>query len=184
MGRLILVTGGSRSGKSQLAEQKATILGGDDVLYMATGIATDDDMEERIRLHKMRRNPNWGTFEGYRDLASEVSETSYGTILLDCITVLITNFLMEEDRDYEELSKAEIAYMEEDIINEIQSLIHAVKEKNKNLIIVTNEVGMSVVSPYRMGRIFSDITGKVNQILGSVCDEVHLSISGIPLQIK
>ena len=117
MGRLILVTGGSRSGKSQLAEQKATILGGDDVLYMATGIATDDDMEERIRLHKMRRNPNWGTFEGYRDLASEVSETSYGTILLDCITVLITNFLMEEDRDYEELSKAEIAYMEEDIIN-------------------------------------------------------------------
>ena len=74
--------------------------------------------------------------------------------------------------------------MEEDIINEIQSLIHAVKEQNKNLIIVTNEVGMCVVSPYRMGRIFSDITGKVNQILGSVCDEVHLSISGIPLQIK
>ncbi|MEE1312467.1 MAG: bifunctional adenosylcobinamide kinase/adenosylcobinamide-phosphate guanylyltransferase [Lachnospiraceae bacterium] len=184
MGRLILVTGGSRSGKSQLAEQKATILGGDDVLYMATGIATDDDMEERIRLHKLRRNPNWGTFEGYRDLEAEVRDTSYGTILLDCITVLITNFLMEEERDYDELSKADIAYIEEEIMKEVQSLIHGIKKTKKNLVIVTNEVGMSVVSAYRMGRIFSDITGKVNQILASICDEVYLSVSGIPLQIK
>lgn len=184
MGRLILVTGGSRSGKSQLAEQKATILGGDDVLYMATGIATDEDMKERIQIHKLRRNPNWGTFEGYRDLADAVCETSHQTLLLDCVTVLITNFLVEEERDFDELTKEEISYIEEDILTEIQSLIQTVKDTDKNLIVVTNEVGMSVVSAYRMGRIFSDITGKVNQMLAGVSDEVYLSVSGIPLQIK
>lgn len=184
MARQILVTGGSRSGKSRLAEEKATILGGDSVLYMATGIATDEDMEERIRLHKMRRNPNWGTFEGYRDLAQEIAETEYQTILLDCVTVLITNFLFEEERDFDELTKAEIAYLEEDILKEVQSLMQAAKEAKKDLIIVTNEVGMSVVSAYRLGRIFSDITGKVNQMIAAASDEVYLSVSGIPLQIK
>ena len=63
-------------------------------------------------------------------------------------------------------------------------MIKAVQESEKNLVVVTNEVGMSVVSAYRMGRIFSDITGKVNQMLASISDEVYLSVSGIPLQIK
>lgn len=184
MSRIILITGGSRSGKSLLAEQKATVLGGDDVLYMATGIATDEDMKERILLHQLRRNPNWGTFEGYHDLADEVRETPYMTILLDCITVLITNYMLQDNKDFEELTKAEIAYIEEDIVKEIESLIKAVQESEKNLVVVTNEVGMSVVSAYRMGRIFSDITGKVNQMLASISDEVYLSVSGIPLQIK
>jgi len=184
MARMILITGGSRSGKSQLAEQKATVLGGDDVLYMATGVATDEDMKERILLHQLRRNPNWGTFEGYHDLADAVRETPHKTILLDCITVLITNYMLQDERDFDEMTSAEITYMEEDIVKEIGSLIKAVQETEKNLIVVTNEVGMSVVSAYRMGRIFSDITGKVNQMIANISDEVYFSVSGIPLQIK
>ena len=92
--------------------------------------------------------------------------------------------MLQDNRDFEELTKAEIAYIEEDIVKEIESLIKAVQESEKNLVVVTNEVGMSVVSAYRMGRIFSDITGKVNQMLASISDEVYLSVSGIPLQIK
>ena len=91
MSKVIMVTGGSRSGKSVLAEKKAIEYGKRSVLYIATAIPVDEDMKERIRIHQERRDSEWGTYEGYRDLGDVVSSTEKDTILLDCVTVLVTN---------------------------------------------------------------------------------------------
>lgn len=185
MGRVILATGGSRSGKSVLAEKKAEQLGGGNVLYIATAIPTDDDMRERIRIHQARRNPLWETYEGYRGLDEVILRTEKKVILLDCITVLITNILFEDlEKDFDIISKEEIHQLEEECIEEVLRAVKAAKESDKTLIAVTNEVGMSVVPSYRLGRIFSDITGKVNQKFADMSDEVYMSVSGIPLMLK
>lgn len=184
MSKVILVTGGSRSGKSVLAEQKAVEYGKRNVLYVATAIPTDDDMRERIRIHQERRDSEWGTYEGYRDLGDVIRETEKDTILLDCITVLITNILFEEERDFDTISKEEIEDLESEVMLELGNIIKGARDGNKTLIMVTNELGMSMVSSYRLGRIFTDMAGKANQLLASFSDEVYISISGIPLRLK
>ena len=147
MSKVIMVTGGSRSGKSVIAEQKAKEYGKRSVLYLATAIPVDDDMEERIRIHQERRDSEWGTYEGYRDLG-------------------------------------EVVKLESEVIKELSNLVKAIRDEDKTLIIVSNEVGMSVVPSYRLGRIFSDISGKANQVLASLSDEVYVAISGLPLRLK
>lgn len=184
MSKVILVTGGSRSGKSVLAEKKAIEYGKRSVLYLATAIPVDDDMRERIRIHQERRDSEWGTYEGYRDLGQIIENTEKNTILLDCVTVLITNILFEEERDFDSLSKKEIEDLEADALLELGNIVKGARDGNKTLIMVTNEVGMSMVSSYRLGRIFSDLAGKANQMLASLSDEVYISISGIPLRLK
>lgn len=184
MSKVILVTGGSRSGKSVLAEDKAIEYGKRSVLYLATAIPVDDDMKERIRIHQERRDPEWGTYEGYRDLGEVIRTTEKSTILLDCVTVLITNILFEEERDFDTITKKEIEDLEADVMLELGNVIKGARDGNKTLIMVTNEVGMSMVSSYRLGRIFSDMAGKANQLLASLSDEVYISISGIPLRLK
>ena len=184
MSKVIMVTGGSRSGKSVIAEQKAKEYGKRSVLYLATAIPIDEDMKERIRLHQERRDSEWGTYEGYRDLGEVVKSTEKSTILLDCVTVMITNILCEEDRDFDKLSASDIEKLESEIIKELSNLVKAIRDEDKTLIIVSNEVGMSVVPSYRLGRIFSDISGKANQVLASLSDEVYVAISGLPLRLK
>ena len=98
MSRVIMVTGGSRSGKSVIAEEKARQCGGRSVLYLATAIPVDEDMKERIRRHQERRDAEWGTYEGYRDLGEVVRHTEKSTVLLDCVTVMITNIPPPGDR--------------------------------------------------------------------------------------
>ncbi len=184
MSKVIMVTGGSRSGKSVLAEEKAKEYGGRSVLYMATAIPVDEDMKERIKIHQERRDPEWGTYEGYRDLGEIIKATEKDTILLDCVTVLITNILFEEERDFDKISKKEIEDLESDVMLELGNIVKGARDGNKTLILVTNEVGMSMVASYRLGRIFSDIAGKANQLLASLSDEVYISISGLPLRLK
>lgn len=185
MSKVIMVTGGSRSGKSVIAEEKAKECGGRSVLYLATAIPVDEDMKERIRRHQERRDAEWGTYEGYRDLGQIVRHTEKSTVLLDCVTVMITNILFEDqERNFDEISSREIEDLESEVIMELSDLIKGIRDENKNLIIVTNEVGMSLVPAYRLGRIFSDIAGKANQVLASLSDEVYLSVSGLPLRLK
>ena len=170
MSKVIMVTGGSRSGKSVIAEQKAKEYGKRSVLYLATAIPIDDDMKERIRMHQERRDPEWGTYEGYRDLGEIVKNTEKNTILLDCVTVMITNILFEEEeRDFDKISASEVEKLESEVIKELTNLVKA---------------GMSIVPSYRLGRIFSDISGKANQVLASLSDEVYVAISGLPLRLK
>lgn len=184
MSKVILVTGGSRSGKSVIAEKKARELGDRSVLYLATAIPVDDDMKERIRVHQERRDSEWGTYEGYRDLGEVVKSTSKSTILLDCVTVMITNILFEEEVNFDKLTAREIEDFENDVILELSNLIKGIRDADKTLVVVSNEVGMSIVPSYRLGRIFSDMAGKANQFIASMADEVYLVVSGIPVRIK
>ena len=185
MSKIILVTGGSRSGKSVFAENKAQEIGGESVLYVATAIPLDVDMKERIRLHQERRaTKGWDTHEGFKDIPEALLETEKKTALLDCVTVFITNYMFDEERDFDAISRPEIADLEELILNELRRIVAIAREQDKDLIIVTNEVGMCVVPPYRMGRIFSDMNGKANEMLASMADEVYLSVCGIPMKLK
>ena len=114
-----------------------------------------------------------------------VKNTEKNTILLDCVTVMITNILFEEEeRDFDKISASEVEKLESEVIKELTNLVKAIRDEDKTLIIVSNEVGMSIVPSYRLGRIFSDISGKANQVLASLSDEVYVAISGLPLRLK
>lgn len=184
MSKIILVTGGSRSGKSVLAEKKAVEYGEGSVLYLATAIPTDDDMRERIRMHQERRDARWDTHEGFKDIPQALEQTEKTTALLDCITVFITNYMFDQERDFDTITKEEIHELEDQILDELRKIVETARREEKNLIMVTNEVGMCIVSPYRMSRIFSDISGRANEMLASLSDEVYLSMCGIPMQLK
>ena len=136
-------------------------------------------------MHQERRDPEWGTYEGYRDLGEVVKNTEKNTILLDCVAVMITNILFEEEeRDFDKISASEVEKLESEVIKELTNLVKAIRDEDKTLIIVSNEVGMSNVPSNRLGRIFSDISGKANQVLASLSDEVYVAISGLPLRLK
>ena len=90
----------------------------------------------------------------------------------------------DEERDFDKISASEVEKLESEVIKELSNLVKAIRDEDKTLIIVSNEVGMSVVPSYRLGRIFSDISGKANQVLASLSDEVYVAISGLPLRLK
>lgn len=182
MGNIILVTGGSRSGKSTYAEE--LLKDKENVLYIATAIVTDEEMAARIQKHRERRDNSWSTFEGYKNLNDAVASFSGEYILLDCVTVMITNLMFEEERDFDNISQSEIETLEKQIENQFNILVQSVKEKDKTIVMVTNEVGCGLVPEYKLGRIFRDIAGRMNQKLGAVSDEVYLVTCGIPLKIK
>ena len=98
---------------------------------------------------------------------------------------MITNILFEEEeRDFDKISASEVEKLESEVIKELTNLVKAIRDEDKTLIIVSNEVGMSIVPSYRLGRIFSDYSGKANQVLASLSDEVYVAISGLPLRLK
>ena len=182
MSKITLVTGGSRSGKSSFGE--GLLKDEDNVLYIATSMITDDEMENRVACHKSRRNQKWQTFEGHRDLDKVINETPCRYIILECITTMITNLIFDKHTDFDNLSKEDIQILEDSITEEITKIIANSKKSNKDLVIITNEVGFGLVSEYKLGRLFTDISGRINQLLGEVCDEAYLVVSGLPLKLK
>jgi adenosylcobinamide kinase/adenosylcobinamide-phosphate guanylyltransferase len=181
MGKLTILLGGARSGKSTLAEKLAAQLS-DRVLYVATAIPFDDEMELRIEKHKKLRPSSWKTMEIPTGIgkALQAEVQTFDVILLDCITLLVNNLIMEcsvdpDEPDEERISKAIIQEMEE-----IETLI---KLSTVDWILVSNEVGTGLVPPYPLGRLYRDLLGWANQRLVSLADEVYLMIAGkaIPL---
>lgn len=182
MSMVTLITGGSRSGKSIYGEKQ--LKDREDVLYIATSIITDDEMKERVEIHKSRRNQKWKTYEGYRNLQGVIRETDCKYILLECATTMITNLMFDKYTDFDNLSREEIKLLEENISEEFTGIISAAREFDRELIIITNEVGFGLVSEYKLGRIFTDIAGRINQLLGRLCDEAYLVVSGFPVKLK
>lgn len=185
MGKLILVTGGARSGKSSFAEETAK-KSGSNILYIATSAACDDEMKERIKRHREQRPPEWETVEAYRDMDINLEGRldSKDAVLLDCITIMVSNIMLEKAMDWDGISQDEISTVEDKVKDEIEKLIILAKEAFIPFIIVTNELGMGVVPPYELGRAIRDIAGRANQMLAKAADEVYMCISGIPLKIK
>lgn len=186
MSKLVLITGGARSGKSRFAEKMAAEQG-EKVVYIATAIAFDEGMKDRIKKHRQDRPGAWGTIERYKDFSAMKEDRAFiesDLILLDCITLMVTNLMLESNLDFDNCPMEDIDALEKNIFKEIVLLLDIIADHYKNAIIVTNEVGMGLVPPYRMGNIFRDIAGRMNQYIAGRADEVYLTVSGIEMKIK
>lgn len=186
MSQIIFVTGGSRSGKSRFAEEKVKTFG-DKILYVATAIPFDDGMRDRIKKHQESRPSDWETLEAYKAFDHHFSqEATLGAdgIIFDCVTVMITNLMMEPNVDFDTVDMVFVNELEASIQVEFDKLVKTVRDNNLNLVIVSNEVGLGLVPFYKMGNFFRDISGRINQRLAAEADEVYFTVSGIPMKIK
>ena len=176
---ITLILGGARSGKSTHAERLAQQLGGDHVLYLATAQALDQEMTDRIAHHRAQRPAAWTTLEAplhpgqaLRDLTS-----SPAVILLDCLTLLVSNLLLAHADDSQDAIQTLI-------LQEIDDLVAAAQALNAHLIIVSNEVGMGLVPDNPLGRTYRDLLGRANQHLAARAHQVLFMVAGLPLTIK
>lgn len=185
MGKLILITGGARSGKSSYAEQLAKKLD-EDILYIATSIPFDEEMKLRVEKHKEQRPFNWATLEEYKNFDKVLENKLKGKkgILLDCITNMVTNLLLEKCKCEDNITKDEILQVELYVQTELDKLIKIIQNSNGTFFIVTNEVGMGLVPEYPLSRLFRDVAGKANQTLAEAAEEVYFCVSGIHMKIK
>jgi len=178
MAEIILVTGGSRSGKSSYAQKQAEELPGSR-LYVATCPVIDPEMEERIRKHRAARSGRgWETIEETVDLAGVIRRNGAGrTILVDCLTLWINNLLYAEQ-------KGGAALTEEIIVEYCRELVAACREITGTVFLVANEVGMGIVPDNETARRFRDIAGRCNQEIARAANKVTLLVCGIPLPVK
>lgn len=186
MGNHTLIIGGARSGKSSLAEKQAKNSSGR-VVYIATAISFDEGMKDRIKKHRSTRPDDWETieqFKGFKDLSKNLAFLESDIIILDCITLMVSNLMLESGLDFDNCNMEEVDKLESYIFKEIEGLLEVVDLHNKQIILVTNEVGMGLVPPYRLGNIFRDIAGRVNQYLARKAKRVYFVVSGIPMKIK
>lgn len=175
---IILIQGGARSGKSTFGEMIAQKIGGMDVTYLASGVATDAEMKLRIKKHKKQRPAAWETKEEAYDISTYLAGLkTKKTILFDCLTTYISNLMFKkEEQDFSQ--------MEAEIIAEIEKILTIAQQKKLNLIIVHNESGKGVVPPSKMGREFRDISGRAARTAAQAADKVYLVQAGLPLEIK
>jgi adenosylcobinamide kinase / adenosylcobinamide-phosphate guanylyltransferase len=173
--QIVLFTGGARSGKSAQAERYAARLaGGGLVAYLATAEAGDDEMRERIALHQARRPVAWPTLEAPLHVAARLQELETGTtVLLDCLTLLVSNLLLAHEADPQPVVDAEIAAM-----------LAAAQERDLRLVVVSSEVGMGLVPEYRLGRVYRDLLGRASQQVAAAADEVYLVVAGIAVELR
>jgi adenosylcobinamide kinase/adenosylcobinamide-phosphate guanylyltransferase len=185
MGRIILVTGGARSGKSSYAEQLAATTG-ENIAYIATAKALDAEMDDRIAKHRLQRPASWRTFESPASPSTVIAAEGghYEGILLDCLTVMITNRLLAHAMDWEQPAIEQLHRVEADVMAEINAIIDAAASSRTPLIAVTNEVGYGIVPLSPMARFFRDCAGRANQRMAGAAEQVFLVVSGIPMQIK
>ncbi|WP_270943300.1 bifunctional adenosylcobinamide kinase/adenosylcobinamide-phosphate guanylyltransferase [Romboutsia lituseburensis] len=185
MSKIILVTGGARSGKSNFAE-KLCIDQNNSTAYIATSIPFDDEMKDRVKKHKESRPQDWKTYEIYKDIYSIIKEISnnHETVILDCVTLLVNNLMFTYDMDIDKANQEEINELEKYIKDQVKKLIEEIKKTNLYFVVVTNELGMAVVPANKLSRVYTDIVGRINQQIASQSDEVYFVVSGIPMKIK
>ena len=173
--RLTLVLGGVRAGKSTYAQRLAS--GGERVLFVATAEASDEDMQARIQAHRESRPSDWHTLEEPVDLvaAMEPMLHRYDTVLLDCLTLWVSNLLLR-DRATDSPRR--------EVLSEVQGLLELYRGGNASWIVVSNEVGLGVVPPTELGRVYADELGRVNQLVAAEADDVYFMAAGLPLELK
>ena len=169
MKRIILITGGQRSGKSSKAEELALSLSANPV-YLATAHIWDDEFRERVRKHQVRRGPQWTNIEeeihlSHHDLSGRV-------VVIDCVTLWLTNFFFQLDSKVDKSLEAAKAEFD------------AFTQNDATYIFVTNEIGSGGTSENAIQRKFTDLQGWMNQYIASKADEVILMVSGIAVKVK
>ena len=172
--------GGARSGKSAFAERLAALRQaqeGGRVLYIATAEALDADMERRIANHRRQRPPEWDTLEEPLKLPDVLPSAldGYDTCLLDCLTLWVSNLL---------LSMEDNPNAEQEILSAAHQLMEAHEQSPATWIVVSNEVGLSVVPSTRLGAVYRDALGRVNQTVAARADKVYFMVAGLALEMK
>jgi adenosylcobinamide kinase/adenosylcobinamide-phosphate guanylyltransferase len=172
--QLIIILGGVRSGKSRYAQQLAGDIG-KRVLFLATAEAGDDEMKHRIARHKSSRPESWRTIEEQMDIAGALRKNAAraDAVIIDCITVWLSNLLLHNEK-----------LSEKEMTAEIDRLIDSYEQGEVTYIIVSGEVGMGIVPEHPLGRIFRDYLGLANQRLAAKADRVVLMVAGIPMDVK
>jgi adenosylcobinamide kinase/adenosylcobinamide-phosphate guanylyltransferase len=171
MGRLILIGGGASSGKTAFALGRAKEIEGRRV-YLATAEARDEEMSARIRRHRAERGSEFETIEEPVEVARVLGENGEaGVVLLDCLTLWITNLLLQSD------SPGPVSERIEELIATVESL-------PTTLIVVTNEVGLGIVPESALARTFRECTGRAHQRLAAAADEIYLSALGTMLRLR
>lgn len=177
--RLIFLLGGARSGKSHYAQTWARRQGRR-VLFVATAEPTDADMRGRIADHRAARPSDWHTLEAPREAARQIAACPFAhdTLLLDCLTLLTSNVLLQlpESATQRDANAAALA--------EVERLLAVCADSEASWLVVSNEVGMGVVPPTRLGLLYRDMLGRANQRLAQAADEVLLLVAGLPWRLK
>ena len=168
MKRIILITGGERSGKSTYAEQLALRLSSNPV-YLATAHIWDEEFRQRVERHQERRGPEWTNLEEEKWLSRH--DVAGRVVLVDCLTLWATNFITDPlDVDA--------------VLQQLKAEFDRLTQQEATFIFVTNEIGMGGVSPNALQRRFTDLMGWFNQYVAARATKVVLMVSGIPVTIK
>ncbi|PJB50640.1 MAG: bifunctional adenosylcobinamide kinase/adenosylcobinamide-phosphate guanylyltransferase [Chloroflexi bacterium CG_4_9_14_3_um_filter_45_9] len=194
--KFILILGGARSGKSKFAQSLAQKLG-TKIIFVATAEPLDEEMALRIKEHKAVRPKSWRTLEIGSKVGQKIAWQIDNTevVLLDCITLLISNLLTSlchcgepkpraKRRESEAITLPTTTNAESQVMAEIEDLIKCIDKYEGSFIVVSNEVGLGLVPENRLGRVYRDLLGKANQLLAQHADEVYFMVSGIPIKIK
>jgi adenosylcobinamide kinase / adenosylcobinamide-phosphate guanylyltransferase len=168
-GRVVLLLGGARSGKSRLAQARAEALAGN-LVYIATGQALDSEMTQRIAQHRADRGPRWRTVEVPLALPDAIrDESRQGQVLLvDCLTLWLSNLMLGEH----------------DVAVAIEGLLDALATTTGTVLLVSNEVGMGIVPENALARRFRDEAGRLNQRVAAVAGEVVFVAAGLAMRLK
>ncbi|MBA3879339.1 MAG: bifunctional adenosylcobinamide kinase/adenosylcobinamide-phosphate guanylyltransferase [Sphingobium sp.] len=163
----LLFIGGARSGKSRLAQAEAE-RGADPLTYIATAQAFDDEMADRIARHRADRGQRWLTIEAPIDLAAAIRRTTAGTLLVDCLTLWLSNLMLGEH----------------DVASARDELVALVRDPPVPMVLVSNEVGMGIVPETPLGRAFRDEAGRLNQAVAEAATRVKLVVAGLSIDLK
>ncbi len=168
--RIILITGGARSGKSEMALKLASVY--EEKYFVATATADDDEMKDRIEKHRASRGSEWIVIEEPLrvDQVIDRESTETNVILLDCVTLLLSNLLGAHGKD--------------GLDDRVHCLCESLNNARGCVIAVTNEVGMGIVPADSDTRFFRDKQGFFNKQLAAIADEVYLTCCGLPLRLK
>lgn len=187
MAKIIMITGGQRSGKSSFAERMALELTEgckQGPVYLATARIWDSEFAHRVERHKARRGERWTNLE----CEKYISECNLQgrVVVIDCVTLWATNFFFDLSAAAEsaEAADAEDGTLVERVLGLMKRELHKLAKQEATLIFVTNEIGLGGVSENKLQRQFTDIEGWFNQHLAEYADDVYLMVSGIPVKIK
>jgi adenosylcobinamide kinase/adenosylcobinamide-phosphate guanylyltransferase len=175
VGKLILILGGARSGKSAFAEELAK--DHKRVAYIATALVADGEMRRRVALHRKRRPKNWVTYEANAKLDSVIRKAAKSAtlVLVDCMTLYLSNTMM---------TASGRRRSQEAVLKDVEGICRASNSMGAHVVVVSNEVGLGIVPDTPLGREFRDLQGRANQTIARAADEVYFVVAGIPQRIK
>ncbi|MGI5834897.1 MAG: bifunctional adenosylcobinamide kinase/adenosylcobinamide-phosphate guanylyltransferase [Chloroflexota bacterium] len=189
MGRIVLILGGARSGKSSLAERMARKKGGR-VTFVATAQPYDDEMRHRIDAHRAARPADWMTVEEPLELAGSIDTASKNSdvIIADCLTLWVSNHLCSlteltgqpKDKEWPRI----VDRLGAELSRQILDMVAAVRAQSADLLVVSNEVGLGLVPSNAFSRAYRDLLGAANRQIAAEADKVLLMVAGLPVDVK